>query len=322
MFPIHIGNYTISNGIMLERRQNPYNDVCLCLGEPKGHDPHELVVGHVKSVGLTHPNIHVVDFEEDRLKGVLFYEEVLHKLPNDAAKKELESEKEAMKRITIEQFQRLLQEEKDKLNTKEQEKIKKAEKLEKKRLQAEEEYQKKLVEEERIKRENDIKAEQDALQKKKVEEEAKRLVDEAEARKLVDEAEAKQLVEEVEAKRKVEEQLKQQKSQELTKTPSSPSMPNLGIVNIPPQEYTPLNAIPGDSTFSSQVLNFEGTVVAIGDYYYDDRTKSIEKRSNKRKRGESTKSRSSTGRVLEWKLGLTQKRMLFKRLLPSMPLQD
>jgi hypothetical protein len=39
-----------------------------------------------------------------------------------------------MKRVTIEQFQRLLQEEWDKLNTKEQEKIKKAENLEKKRL--------------------------------------------------------------------------------------------------------------------------------------------------------------------------------------------
>jgi hypothetical protein len=75
------------------------------------------------------------------------------------------------------------------------------------------------------------------------------------------------------------------------------------MVNISPLEYTPLNAIPGDSTSSSQIMSFEGTVVAIGDYYYDDRTKSIEKRSNKRKRGESTKSRSSTGRVVEWKVG-------------------
>jgi hypothetical protein len=41
--------------------------------------------------------------------------------------------------------------------------------------------------------------------------------------------------------------------------------------------------------------------VVIGDYYYDDRTKSIEKRSNKRKRGESSKSISSMRRVVEWK---------------------
>jgi hypothetical protein len=31
---------------------------------------------------------------------------------------------------------------------------------------------------------------------------------------------------------------------------------------------------------------FEGAVITVGDYYYDERTKSIEKRSNKRK-GES-----------------------------------
>jgi hypothetical protein len=189
------------------------------------------------------------------------------------------------------------------LNTKEQEKIRKAEKLEKKILEAEEEYQKKLAEEERIKRKNDIKSKHVSLQKKKVEEEAKRLDDQAEARRLTNETEAKRLVEEVEAKKKANEQFKQRKSQELSKALSIPSMPNLYIVNIPPQEYTPLNAIPSDSTFSSQVLNFEDVVVAIGHYYYDGITKSIEKRSNNRERGEPTKSRSSIGRVLEWKVG-------------------
>jgi hypothetical protein len=62
------------------------------------------------------------------------------------------------------------------------------------------------------------------------------------------------------------------------------------MVSIPPDEYTPLNAIPGNTTFSSQILSFEGVVVTVGDYYYDERTKIIEKRSKKRKRGESTKS--------------------------------
>jgi hypothetical protein len=51
----------------------------------------------------------VVDFKEERIKGVLFYEEVLQNLPNDASKQELEFEHEEMKRVTIEQFQRLLQ---------------------------------------------------------------------------------------------------------------------------------------------------------------------------------------------------------------------
>jgi hypothetical protein len=89
---MHIENYTISNGGHARKEAESLQDVCLCIGEPKGHDPHELVVVHITYVGLTHPNIYVVDFEEDRLKGVLFYEECLQKLPNDASKKELEPE--------------------------------------------------------------------------------------------------------------------------------------------------------------------------------------------------------------------------------------
>jgi hypothetical protein len=142
MFPVHIGNYTISNGPHARKEEDSLQYVCLFLGEPKGHDPHELAVSHIRFVGLTHSNIHVVDFEEDKFKGVLFYEEVLQKLPNDAAKQELEYEQEEMKRVTIEQFQRLLQQEQDNVNIKEQEKVRKAEELEQKILQAEEEYQK------------------------------------------------------------------------------------------------------------------------------------------------------------------------------------
>jgi hypothetical protein len=46
----------------------------------------------------------VIDFEEDRLKGVLFYREVLQKLPNDVTKQELESKQEVIKKITLGQF--------------------------------------------------------------------------------------------------------------------------------------------------------------------------------------------------------------------------
>jgi hypothetical protein len=85
----------------------------------------------------------------------------------------------------------------------------------------------------------------------------------------------------------------------LRETQGSTSTPNLSIVNVFPQEYTPLTSIPGNSTLFSQILSFEGVFLVVGDYYYDDRTKSIEKRSNKRKRGDSAKPRSSTGRVVE-----------------------
>jgi len=44
-----------------------------------------------------------------------------------------------------------------------------------------------------------------------------------------------------------------------------------------PHEYTTLNEIPSNTTFSSQILSFEGVVVVVGDYYYDDRKKTLKK---------------------------------------------
>jgi hypothetical protein len=256
--------------------------------------------------GLTHPNIHVVDFEEDKFKGVLSYDEVLHQFPHDTAKRELDLEQEEFKRETLTQFQKLFQQEQDTGNAKEQEKTKKEKQLEQKRLQAEKDYQRRQTEEKNM-IEHEHMAHQATLQKKKEEEaknlaeeeEAKRLANEAQAKKLAEEAEAKRLADEAESKKKVDEILKKN----LNQTPGTPSTPNLGIVNIPPPEYTPISSIPGDSSLSSQALNFEGSVVAIGDYYFDNRTRSIEKRSMKRKRGEDTKSKSYAGRILEWKVG-------------------
>jgi hypothetical protein len=86
MFPINIGNYTISNGPHARKEEDSLQDVCLCLGEPNVHDPHEIAISHIRFVGLTHSDIHVVDFEEDKFKGILNYEEVLQKLSNDATK--------------------------------------------------------------------------------------------------------------------------------------------------------------------------------------------------------------------------------------------
>jgi hypothetical protein len=60
-------------------------------------------------------------------------------------------------------------------------------------------------------------------------------------------------------------------------------------------------AIPGNSTFSSQVLNLDDVVVSIGEYYYSKKSKWIEKRSTKRE--ETIVIQSSTKRVIEWETG-------------------
>jgi hypothetical protein len=83
IFPLHIGSFSISNAQHARKEAETLQELILCLGEPKGHDPHELAISHVRSVRLTHPNIHIVDFEEDKFKGVLSYDEVLHHLPHD-----------------------------------------------------------------------------------------------------------------------------------------------------------------------------------------------------------------------------------------------
>jgi len=58
-------------------------------------------------------------------------------------------------------------------------------------------------------------------------------------------------------------------------------------------------AISGNLSFSSWVLNFDYVVVVVGEYYYGDKTKGIEKRERKRKRGDTTVSQPSTKRIIE-----------------------
>jgi hypothetical protein len=72
-FPIHIGSYSISNAQHARNETKNLQELIMCLGEPKGQDPHEMVIRHVSSFSLTHPNIHIVDFEEDKFKWVLSY---------------------------------------------------------------------------------------------------------------------------------------------------------------------------------------------------------------------------------------------------------
>jgi hypothetical protein len=58
------------------------------------------------------------------------------------------------------------------------------------------------------------------------------------------------------------------------------------MVTIPLEECTPLAVIPGNLSFTSLGLGIEGVVVVVGEYYYNHKTKAIEKRMTKRKRGE------------------------------------
>jgi hypothetical protein len=82
------------------------------------------------------------------------------------------------------------------------------------------------------------------------------------------------LADKAESKRKNDELLKYN----LNQTLGTLLTPSLGIVNIPPLESTPISSIPGYSSLSSQALNFEGSEVVIGNYYFDNITRSIEKR--------------------------------------------
>jgi hypothetical protein len=66
-------------------------------------------------------------------------------------------------------------------------------------------------------------------------------------------------------------------------------------------------SIPGKFSFSSQVLELDEIVVEVGEYYYNNKTRGIEKWSNKRKRGDTTLIQGSTKRTIEWRVGLCPK---------------
>jgi len=75
-FPINIGRYTLSTG------------------------PKNIALDHVKCVGLTHLEIHVVNYEEETFKGVLFFEKVLQMLPNEESRGKFLMEEEEKKKKT------------------------------------------------------------------------------------------------------------------------------------------------------------------------------------------------------------------------------
>jgi hypothetical protein len=70
-----------------------------------------------------------------------------------------------------------------------------------------------------------------------------------------------------------------------------------------PHEYTPLNLIPGNTTFFLTNFEFGRCFHGCWRLLLQWKDEEHQKRSNKMKRGESAKSRSSTKRVFEWKFG-------------------
>jgi hypothetical protein len=90
--------------------------------------------------------------------------------------------------------------------------------------------------------------------------------------------------------KKSEEEAENQKKNKMDEARNGGAIPSATIVNIPIHECTPLNSIPGNFSYSSQLLELEDVVVVVGEYYYNNKTKGIEKISNKRKRIETSLS--------------------------------
>jgi hypothetical protein len=62
-------------------------------------------------------------------------------------------------------------------------------------------------------------------------------------------------------------------------------------------------AITCNLSFSSHVLKLDDVVVVLGEYYYNDKTKEIEKRKRKMERGKMTLSQGSTKITVERRKG-------------------
>jgi hypothetical protein len=95
--------------------------------------------------------------------------------------------------------------------------------------------------------------------------------------------------------------------------------PNANIVTILIEECTPLATIPGNISYTSQELGLDEVVVVVGDYYYSKKTRDIERRTTKRKRGEVTLKQESTEMSIKWKAEKIQRKMLYKQHQPSIP---
>jgi hypothetical protein len=99
-FPINIGRYTLSNGPDAGKEAKALREICFCTREPREHGPKNIALDPIKCVGLTHLELHVVNYDEETLKGVLFFEKVLQMLPNEESRGKFLMEEEEKKKKT------------------------------------------------------------------------------------------------------------------------------------------------------------------------------------------------------------------------------
>jgi hypothetical protein len=83
--------------------------------------------------------------------------------------------------------------------------------------------------------------------------------------------------------------------------------PSESIVTIPVEECTPLADIPKKKSYNSQVLELDDVVVVVGEYYYTNKIMAIDRRTNNRKRGESSIKKESYDKNIKWKASLDPK---------------
>jgi len=79
--------------------------------------------------------------------------------------------------------------------------------------------------------------------------------------------------------------------------------PSTSMITIPLEECTPLAVIPGNLSFTYSGLGIECVVVVVGEYYYSHKTKAIDKRMTKRKRGGVGASQETSERIIKWMAG-------------------
>jgi len=77
--------------------------------------------------------------------------------------------------------------------------------------------------------------------------------------------------------------------------------PNASIVTIPIEEFTPIEVIPVNISYTSQELGLDEDIVVVGYYYCIHKTRAIERRINKRKRRESAPKKESSHRNIRRK---------------------
>jgi hypothetical protein len=65
IFPIQVGSYSLENKKQDEKEVEALKELCLYLGEPKSHDPQNVVYEHMKVVKLAPQTMHESQFSED-----------------------------------------------------------------------------------------------------------------------------------------------------------------------------------------------------------------------------------------------------------------